>query len=97
MLPQESLAHRCLEIASEVTLLARSGTTVIIYLYVFTCTIVSCKYTPPPPFATLALVQNAGGGGLYAGCDNFSDYALPYGHEVIVGGGWAPSAGRHRA
>ena len=31
----------------------------------------------PPPFATLALVQNAGGG-LYAGCDNFShDYVLP--------------------
>ena len=35
-----------------------------------------------PPFATLPLVQNAGrgvggGGGLYAGCDNFScDYAL---------------------
>ena len=27
-------------------------------------------------------------GGLYAGCDNFShDYALPSGHEVIVGGG----------
>ena len=40
-----------------------------------TCTVVSRKYTPP--FATLALVQNAGGG-LYAGCDNFSrDYALP--------------------
>ena len=39
-----------------------------------------------PPFATLALVQNAGGG-LYAGCNNFYDYALPSGHEVIVGGG----------
>ena len=50
-------------------------------------------------FATLALVQNAGG--LYAGCDNFSrDYAPPLplsGHEVIVGGGWEPSAERCRA
>ena len=47
-------------------------------------TVVSRKYAPP--FATLALVQNARGG-LYAGCDNFShDYALPSGHEVIVGG-----------
>ena len=43
-------------------------------------TVVSRKYTPPPSFATLALVQNAGGwgGGLYVECDNFSrDYALP--------------------
>ena len=57
----------------------------------------SRKYAPP--FAILALVQNAGGGGLHAGCDNFSrDYALPSGHEVnIVGGGWGPSAGRRRA
>ena len=31
------------------------------------CTIVSGKYTPP--FATLVLVQSAGGGCLYAGCD----------------------------
>ena len=34
-----------------------------------------------PPFATLALVQNVGGGGggLYAGCDNFSrNYTLPF-------------------
>ena len=38
-------------------------------------TVVSRKYAPP--FATLALVQNTGGG-LYVGCDNFShDYALP--------------------
>ena len=50
-------------------------------------TVVSRKYAPPPPFAILALVQNAGGG-LYAGCNNFSrDYALPSGHEFIVGGG----------
>ena len=50
----------------------------------------------PPPFATLALVQMQGG--LYAGCDNFSrDYALPSDHEVIVGVGWGPSAGRRRA
>ena len=29
------------------------------------------------------------------GCNNFSrDYALPSGHEVIVGVGWGPSAGR---
>ena len=51
------------------------------------------------PSATLVLVQNAGhGGGLYVECDNFShDYALPSGHEVIVGGGWRPSAGRRRA
>ena len=57
-------------------------------------TIVSCKYNP---FANLALVQNAWGG-LYVGCDNFSrDYALPFGHEVIVGVGWGPSAGPRRA
>ena len=65
-------------------------------------TIVSRKYAPP--FATLALVQDTGGeeilsqtgwgGGIvtscvYTGCDNFSrDYALPSGHEVIIGGGW---------
>ena len=54
---------------------------------------------PPPPqtfFATLALVQNAGGA-LYTGCDNFyRNYALPSGHEVIVGGKWGPNAGRRR-
>ena len=45
------------------------------------------SYKYAPPFATLALVQKVGGGGLYAGCDNFSrDYALPSRHEVIVGG-----------
>ena len=38
MLPQENIAHRCLEIASEAPLLARSDTTVIIsYLCIFTC------------------------------------------------------------
>ena len=56
------------------------------------CTVVSRKYTPA--FAILALVQNAGRGGLYVECDNFSrDYALPSRHEVIVGGGWRPSMG----
>ena len=44
------------------------------------CTVVSANTPPlpPPPFATLALLQTAGGwGGLYAGCDIFShDYAL---------------------
>ena len=39
-----------------------------------------------------------GGGGLYTGCDNLSrDYALPSGHEVIVGVRWGPSTGRRRA
>ena len=52
-------------------------------------TVVSRKYAPP--FATLASVQN-GGGGLYAGCDAFSrDYAPPLPvlikHDLIVGGG----------
>ena len=42
------------------------------------CTVVSRKYAPT--FATLALVQIAEGGRLYAGCDIFSrDYALPSG------------------
>ena len=46
---------------------------------VWETTIVSRKYAPPT-FAILALVQNTGGGGLYARCDNFSrDYALPSG------------------
>ena len=60
----------------------------------YSITIVSRKYAPPP-LATLALVQNAGGGGgLHVGCDNLShDYTLPSGHEVIVGGGWGPSVG----
>ena len=48
-------------------------------------TVVSRKHAPPPPFATLASVQNAERGGLYARCDNFSrDYALPSRHEVIA-------------
>ena len=43
--------------------------------YRVTHTVVSRKYAPP--FATLASVQNAGGG-LYAGCDDFSrDFAPP--------------------
>ena len=38
-------------------------------------TVVSRRYAPP--FATLASVQNVGGG-LYAGCNNFfRDYTLP--------------------
>ena len=46
----------------------------------------SRKYAPP--FPSLALVENTWGGGLYAGCDDFSrDYALPFEHEVIAGGG----------
>ena len=58
--------------------------------------VVSCKYAPP-----LALVQNAGGGGLYAWCDNFShDYALPsdkaWLHCYLSLGGWRPSASRRR-
>ena len=70
----------------------------VAYNYSVTYTVVSRKYAPPP-FATLSLVQNAGGGGgLYTGCDNFScDYTLPSGHEVIVGGGGGPSTGRCRA
>ena len=75
--------------------------------YVFVCmcpawrvvyTVVSHKYAPA--FRNLSLstkcrVGGGGGGRLYAGCDNFSrDYALPSGHEVIVGGGWRPSVGR---
>ena len=50
-----------------------------------------------PPFCNFSLSTKRKGG-LYAGCDNFSrDYALPSGHEVIVGGGWGPSAGHRRA
>ena len=49
-------------------------------------TVMSHKYAPPP-FAIL--VQNAGGGGLYTGGNNFSrDYTLPVKHDLIVGGGW---------
>ena len=57
-------------------------------------TVVSRKYTSP--FATLAFVQNTGGGGLYAGHDNFSrDYALPSGYEVIVCGEWRWVGAKH--
>ena len=50
-----------------------------------------------PPFCNLSLSTKRRGG-LYTGCDNFSrDYAFPSGHEVIVGGGWEPSAGRRQA
>ena len=52
-----------------------------------------------PLFAILALVQNAGGGGLYTGCGHFScDYAsLLVKHDLIVCGGWGPSARRRDA
>ena len=40
---------------------------------------------PPPPFATLALVQSAGGG-LSAGCDIFSrNYVPPLDREMSSG------------
>ena len=52
------------------------------------CTVVSCKYASP--FATLASVQNTGGG-LYTGCGDFSrDYAplpVPVKHDLPVAGG----------
>ena len=53
-----------------------------------------------PLFATLVSVQNAGG--LYVGRDDFSrDYARPSGtcikYDLIVGGGWGPSARYRRA
>ena len=58
---------------------------------VCTCTVVSHKYAPP--FCNLIL-STKHRGGLYVGCDNFSrDYALPSGHEVIVGGGWGQARG----
>ena len=71
------------------------GTSTIVYVTIWdvrltkkAITVVSRKYAPP--FATLASVQNAGGG-LYAGCEDFSrDYAplpVPIKHELIVGGG----------
>ena len=47
-------------------------------------TIVSRKYSSP--FASLALVQNAGGGGLYPGCDISLAITPSAWHEVIVGG-----------
>ena len=47
----------------------------------------------PPPFCNLSFSTNAGGGGLYAGCNNFSrDYTfLPIKHETLVVG-WQASA-----
>ena len=52
----------------------------------------------PPPLCNLSLSTKRRGGALYAGCDNFSrDYALPSGHEVIVGGGWGLSTGPRQA
>ena len=60
---------------------------------------------PPPPFCNLSPSTKWREGGLNAGCNNFSrDYALPSGHEVIVGGrgvgakcGVSPSARRRDA
>ena len=49
-----------------------------------------------PLFCSLSPITKRRGG-LYVGCNNFSrDYALPSRHEVIVGGGWGPSAGRRQ-
>ena len=58
------------------------------------------------PFATLASVQNAGGGGGGGGGGAYTRDAtislaitpslpVPVKHDLIVGGGWRPSA-RHR-
>ena len=53
-----------------------------------------------PAFVILGLVQNAGGKGLYVGCDIFSrNYALPSGatwvtNDLIVSGG---GGGKHEA
>ena len=51
-----------------------------------------------PPFATLALVQNAGG----AYMQDATIYlmitpSLPVKHDLIVSGGWGPSATRRDA
>ena len=59
--------------------------------------VVSRKYAPPPPFATLALVQNAGRAYTRDVTIFSHDYALPSGHEAIVSGGWGPSMGRRQA
>ena len=49
-----------------------------------------------PPFCNLSLSTKRRGG-LYAGCDIFSrDYALPSGHEVIVGWGGGGGGGTKR-
>ena len=55
-------------------------------------TVVSRKYAPT--FATLALVQNAGGA--YTR-DATIFLAITPSLLVIVGGGWGPSAGRRQA
>ena len=53
-----------------------------IHSYIVSLTVIPyCPASTPPPFATLASVQNAGGG-LYAGCDDFSrDYTPPSGTD----------------
>ena len=63
-------------------------------------TVVYRKYTSP--FAILALVQNAGGGGgggAYTRDVTISlaitpSLPVPVKHDLIVGGGWGPSARR---
>ena len=54
---------------------------------------------PPPPFATLALVQNTGGGGAYTRDATISLPIMPSlpGMKSLAGGGWWPSMGRRRA
>ena len=68
-MPPPSAMHGNVQSSTKIILLAAWT-----YVVIKVNTVVSHKYVPP--FAILALVQNAGG--LYAGCDNFSrDYALP--------------------
>ena len=60
-------------------------------------TVVYRKYTSP--FAILALVQNAGGGGAYTRDATISlaitpSLPVPVKHDLIVGGVWGPSARR---
>ena len=61
------------------------------------CTVVSRKYAPPPPFVTLASVQNAGGA--YTRRDATISLAITPSlpvqakHDLIVGGGWGQARG----
>ena len=53
----------------------------------------------PPPFATLVLVQNRGGGGAYTRDATISLVITPSlpGMKSLSVGGWGPSMGRRRA
>ena len=53
----------------------------------------SHKYAPP--FATLALAQNAGGADVTISLAIMP--SIPVKHDLIVGGGWGPSERRRRA